>query len=219
MIVDLYRSGNKYGVNKHMTDDQFFWYMVVQIALALGTIALAVMALWGHTIRMKLYGPKLKIELKNIKGTQSQFPDGVMSYYYHLRVKNENRISSAHNVRVVVKDLRRFDVNGNMKSESPSGPLQLVWQLQRYKPQYQTIGAESICDLGFIRKGENFQLSTLYRPISFDNSLLSNQKMLVVLVAQSDEVESNELRLEISWNGKWSEELDAMSKNLIIKTV
>ncbi len=62
-----------------MNDCQFFWYMVTQWALAVGTIAVAILALWGHIIRARWFGPKLRLALKNAKGEVSMFSDGVVS--------------------------------------------------------------------------------------------------------------------------------------------
>ena len=200
-----------------MNDKQFFWYMLSQWILAGGTIALAVVALWGHIIRVRWLGQRLRIALKNAKGEVSMFNDGVVSRYYHLRVWNERLASPAHNVRVVIKSLYRPMADGTMSLTPLSGPLQLAWQFQGSNPQFQTLGAESTCDLGYLRKGEHFQLSTLFHHISFDPTIKKGQKAIVGVIALSDEGESNELKLEIAWNGSWSDDSDEMVKHLVIK--
>lgn len=200
-----------------MTDNQYFWYMVCQWTLSVGTIILATVAIWGHFIRVRLLGPKLLIALKYKKGAVSMFSDGIVSRYYHLRVWNERRASPAHNVRVVIKSLYRPKADGIMSQTTLSGPLQLAWQFQGSNPQFQTIGAESTCDLGYLRKGEHFQLSALFRNISFDPTVKEGQKLIVGLIALSDEGESNELKLEIAWDGIWSDDSDEIVNHLVIK--
>ena len=200
-----------------MKDAQFFWYMVSQWAVAAGTIVVAIVALWGHIIRARWFGSKLRLALKNPKGEVSMFSDGVVSRYYHLRVWNDRRASPAHNVRVVIKALYRPSADGTMSLTPLSGPLQLAWQFQGSNPQFQTIGAESTCDLGFLRQGEPFSLSTLFRHISFDPAVRERQKAIVALVALSDEGESNELKLEIAWDGIWSEDSDEIVKHIVVK--
>jgi hypothetical protein len=200
-----------------MNDCQFFWYMVCQWVLAAGTIAVAIVALWGHIIRARWFGPKLRLALKNPKGEASMFSDGVVSRYYHLRVWNDRRASAAHNVRVVIKTLYRPSADGTMSQAPLSGPLQLSWQFQGSNPQFQTIGAESTCDLGFLRQGEPFRLSTLFHHISFDPTVVERQKAIVALVALSDEGESNELKLEIAWDGIWSEDSDVIVRHMVVK--
>ena len=200
-----------------MNNEQFFWYMFSQWAVAAGTIVVAIVALWGHIIRARWFGPKLRIALKNPKGEVSMFSDGVVSRYYHLRVLNERRASPAHNVRVVIKALYRPNADGSMSQSPLSGPLQLAWQFQGSNPQFQTIGAESTCDLGFLRQGEPFNLSALFRSISFDPTVQQGQKAIVVLMALSDEGESNELKLEIAWDGVWSEDSDVIVRHMVVK--
>jgi len=191
--------------------------MICQWTLAMATIGLAAVALWGHIIRARWFGPKLRIALQNAKGEASEFSDGVMSRYYHLRVRNKRRAAPAHNVRVVVKALYRPRADDTMISAPLSGPVQLAWQFQGSKPQFQTIGAESICDLGYIRQGEDFRLSALYHSISFNTILPAGQRMTVSLVALADEVESNQLDLQIAWDGTWSPDAEEMSTHLVVK--
>ena len=209
-----------------MTKSQYFWYMVVQVALiyvkfglVLCTILLAVIAIWGKAIRAKYYGPLLNIELSDSKGNQSIFGDGIMSRYYHIVVRNKRRLSPAHNVRVVIRGILRLSSDGTMEPTIFPGPMQLAWQFQAFKPQFQTIGAKSFCDLGYIRKGEDFTLSILYGSISFDKTLSAGKQMTVTIVALSDEVESEELRLEVAWDGKWDDDSNIMCKHLVIKSV
>jgi len=166
---------------------------------------------------MRWLGPKLRIALKNPKGEVSMFNDGVLSRYYHLRVWNERRAAPAHNVRIVIKSLYRPSADGTMSQITLSGPLQMAWQFQGSNPQFQTIGAESTCDLGCLRQGEVFRLSTLFHHISFNSTIESGQKIIVGIIALSDEVESNELKLEIAWDGNWSEDSDEMLRHMVIK--
>lgn len=200
-----------------MSESQFFWYMLCQCVLALGTIFLAIVALWGHIIRLRWFGPKLHLTLKNPKGEVSMFSDGVVSRYFHLRVWNERRATPAHNIRVVIKSIYQPSADGTMSQTPLSGPLQLAWRFQGSNPQFQTIGAESICDLGYLRKGEDFKLSTFIHHISFDPIVKKGQKIIAALVALSDEGESNELKLGISWDGKWCDDSDEFVKHMVVK--
>ena len=200
-----------------MSDSQFFWHIVSQWGLAVATMVLAVVAIWGHIIRNLWLGPRLRVGLKNPRGEVSTFSDGVVSRYYHLRVWNERRAAPAHNVRVVIRGLYRASADGTMALTPLSGALQLTWQFQGWNPQFQTIGAESTCDLGFLRRGEDFQLSTAFRQISFDPTVRPGNKVIVVLMALSDEGESIELRLEIAWDGVWSEDSEELARHMVVR--
>ncbi len=200
-----------------MSNSQYFWYMVCQWAVVVGTLTLAVVALWGHIIKDRWLGPKLNIALKNSKGQKSEFNDGVISRYFHLRVFNERRAAPAHNVRVVIKDIFSPKADGTMYILPLSGPIQLSWQYQGSNPQFQTIGAESTCDLGYLRQNEPFKLSALYQHVSFDGTVKAGERIIVDLVALSDEAESNVLKIEISWDGLWSDDSDEMINHLVVK--
>ena len=142
-----------------------------------------------------------------------------MSRYYHIVVRNKRRISPAHNVRVVIQAIFTLSSDGTTKPLIFPGPMQLEWQFQKSRPQFQTIGAESICDLGYMRKGEDFTLCTLYRSISFDPVFSAGNQTTVTIVALSDEAESEELRLDIAWDGKWDDDSNIMSKHLVVKPI
>jgi len=202
-----------------MSESQFFWYMVCQWAMVVGTLLLAIIALWGHIIKGRWLGPKLKIALKDQKGNKSEFSDGVISRYFHLRVFNERHAAPAHNVRVVIKNIYRPKADGTMCLSPLSGRIQLAWQYQGSNPQFQTIGAESSCDLGYLRQNEPFKLSTLYQSISFDGTVKAGEKIIVDLLALSDETESNVLKIEISWDGSWSNDSDEMVNHLVLRPI
>jgi hypothetical protein len=47
----------------------------------------------------------------------------------------------------------------------------------------------------------------------------AKQKTIVDIVALSDEGESNELKLEIAWDGIWSEDSDELVRHIVIKKI
>jgi hypothetical protein len=56
--------------------------LTVQIFVALGTIAVAVLAIWGDWIRDKLAGPKLRLALLDAEGTVTHRRDGKKGHHY-----------------------------------------------------------------------------------------------------------------------------------------
>jgi hypothetical protein len=204
-----------------MTDSQFCWYITATWLGVIGTFILAIAAIWGDLIRAKFYGPRLQIRLENPRGEVSVFSDGVVSRYYHLRVSNNRRTSPAHNVRVVIKEIFKPAADGTMQPEPLSGPVQLVWQFQGSQPQFQTIGPDSICDLAYLRRNEVLTLTPIHASISMAPSLTlsANQRLIATIVALSDECESNELRVQIDWDGNWSDDSEVMRNHLVVQTV
>ena len=82
-----------------MTQCQFFWYMVVNSLVALGTIGAVFVALFGK----KFYRPKLELTLANPKGELAKWTVGgkdMSARFYQVRVTNRRRWSPANNVGI-----------------------------------------------------------------------------------------------------------------------
>jgi hypothetical protein len=202
-----------------MTELQFHQYMTCQWTLVGVTLLLAIIAIWGNTVRMWLRGPKLQVNLRSEKGESIKL-DGVKTWYYHLLVRNiRRRTTIANHVRVVVKTLVRSS-DGTMIPIPLSGPIQLAWQWEASTPQFPNIGAELTCDLGHLKAGESFKLKTIFDPNQYKFTVAKRERMIVGIIAQSDEAESNELKLEIFWDGGWSDDdPDEMLNHLVIKPI
>ncbi len=75
-----------------MTDCQFFWYMLVNALVALGTIGAVIVALFHDYFKL---APQLCLRLLSDRGEKVRFGDGVEGRFYHLRVQNNRRWSMA----------------------------------------------------------------------------------------------------------------------------
>ena len=163
-----------------MTLDQ-----IIQIAVGVGTIAVAILAIWGDQIRHRLgLGPRLTLLLDDPLGELIDISEGTgirtPARYYHLRVRNSHGWSQATNVRVVITGLAKPAADGSMVPQPLSGPLQLMWRFSSYHPSYSIVGPDDICDLGFLKRGQNFVLTPYVFPNNFAGSLGGNQRMQVV---------------------------------------
>ncbi len=202
-----------------MSDTQFWIQTGVQIGVVLATLLLAVLAIWGNSIRSKLVGPKLTLKLFDPLGERIDLSDGSEARYYHLRVTNTRRTARANNVRVVLTKVMRSAADGSFPSESLTGPIQLTWQHGHSMPQYPTIGPAINCDLGFIVKGKRFMLCTLFVPNNLNPQVLKDQKIRIEALAVSDETESKPVCVEIAWDGDWKEDAKEMSKHMVVKQI
>ena len=105
-----------------------------------------------------------------------------------------------------------------MKPIPLSGPIRLEWQWEKSNPQFPKIGPEKTCDLGHLKRDDDFfKLKTIFTPNQYKFTVAKHERMIVGIIAQSNEVESNELKLDISWNGIWSDDHDEMGNHLVIK--
>lgn len=202
-----------------MTLDQ-----VLQLGVAVGTIAVAILAIWGERIRQLLgLGPKLVLKLHDPQGesidvlTESGKP--IPSRYYHLRVSNKKRWSQATNVRIVITGLARPAADGRLVSQPLSGPLQLMWRFTNFHLLYSIVGPDDICDLGHLFRGDNFRLTPYVFPSNFTGILDPNQRMRVEVKAVGDNAESKPICIDISWDGNWSDDTLDMAKHLVVKEV
>ena len=204
-----------------MTCDQ-----IIQLFVAIGTIAVAILAIWGDRIRYVIgLRPKLDLTLIDPEGEFVNIGISVdgsttPARYYHLKVSNKNRWSPATNVRVVITGIAIPAADGQYVSQGLTGPLQLTWRFDKFHPaMYSTVGSDDICDLGGIKQGEKFSLTPYIFPNNFQGHLEANRRMLIEVKAIADNAESRTVCIEISWDGKWEDDTKKMAEHLVVKEV
>ena len=185
--------------------------------MAVGTVAVAILAIWGDWVRERLAGPKLLLSLHDPEGEPINVSDGTPSRYYHLKVCNGRRWALGRNVRVLLTKINKPAADGAFQGVAHSGPLQLTWQYPHFHPLFPTIGPDDICDLGDLQKGRCFKLSLHFFPNNFQGVLKEPGKMRVEIIAAADNAESKPLLIESAWDGQWSDDTNQMSKHLVIK--
>src|SRR5258706_4339912 len=196
-----------------MTLDQ-----VIQSLVAIGTISVAILAIWGDQIKFKFgLTRKLMLELHDEQGEPITFSDGMPSRYYHLRVSNKKRWSQATNVRIVITGMKRPAADGIFVNQPLSGPLQLVWRFNALHPLYSIVVPDEICDLGYLKRDDKFLLTPFVVPTNFNQFIGPNEKVRVEVKALADNAESKPLSIDMSWDGIWSDDTIDMSKHLVIK--
>ena len=193
------------------------WSLIVQGLVGVGTLLLAAVAIWGNLFRSWLSGPKLRVSLHDPTGELITLKDGRRARYYHLRVTSHRNWAPAHNVRLLLTKIFQPAADGRLVDRSFSGPLQLTWQFPEFHPRFSFIGPDDICDLGSIIKGERFAITPYVVPNNFTGYVGSNQRIQVEVVAVADNGQSQPIRLEIAWDGTWSDETEEMGRHLVVK--
>ena len=192
-----------------LTTDQW-----IQLSVAIGTIIVAILAIWGRPITYFLgLGPKLHIWLEDPQG---EFYKPVR--YYHIKARNSHRWASATNVRVVISGIARPVANQDYVEQLLVGPLQLKRRFDKYHPQYSVLGPDATFDLGFI-DAKKFRFVTYEEPDIVLGAIEPNQRARIELRALADNAESQPLLLEISWDGKWSDDTSQMAMHLVIEEI
>lgn len=194
---------------------------VIQLLVAIGTLILAVVALFGDWLKHALafLRPSLHLSLL-ADGELTKLRDGQKAWFFHLKVTNRRRWTEARGARVVVIALYRYNHDsGEWAQEHLSGPLQLTWRFPQLNPLEVAFGPARECDLGFLPQSEPFELSLYVRPHSFDHIVRSGESILVAVQAIATNAESRALWLRIDWDGQWSESREEVSKHLRISPV
>lgn len=187
---------------------------------AIGTVAVAIMAIWGNWVRARLAGPQITLALRDARGDVNPRNDGTREIYYHVVVRNRRRWSPAEAVRVLVVGLAKRRPDGSYFAEPLVVPLQLTWAFPTFHELFPTIADSDTCDFGAVdERSGRFRLSTYITPNNFRGYITAGEAMRVTLVASAHNGNSEPLVLEVSWDGRWSAELDEMQRHLVIKPV
>ena len=101
--------------------------VIIEVFVATGTIAVAVLAIWGEWFREKLgMRPKLQFRVRDTKGTLTSRQDGRRVIYYHLFVENKRPWVLATGVQVMITQIWRQAAGGNFKAEDLAARLPLT---------------------------------------------------------------------------------------------
>ena len=193
---------------------------VIQGLIALGTISLALVALWGDWFMDKLGGPKLKIEPHDFFGNLAKFGDGTTGIYYHIKVINlsKRKWIPAKNVSILVKEIYIKGENGIFKEKRIIVPYHLTWSPKEFSPTFQTFKNEKICAICFIKEGANkVDLSLYWYPFNYEGLIGPQETARIKLEIEAENcVSENPYLVELSWDGTWTNNPDEMEKHFFI---
>ena len=198
-------------------DQQFWWNWWVQAFTALGTIGAVLVALFGQRIKA-LFPPRLHISLPHPLGewcpAEIPRPDGTRfrtdSRWFHIHVENQRRqLVPATAVQVFLQKIDEFDAAvGQWRVAWSASEVPIGWKNQNVKPPALTIGRPDGCDLFSIIRADPPVLSLypLVGVFSLNTEWRTACRLLLTLQARSVETDSNILQVEITWNGRWSDD-------------
>lgn len=204
----------------------FWWNWGVQAAIAVGTNAAVLVALFGGWLRARLTPPKLVLSLTSGNGSKSPLtlrsPDGserdVESRWYHVRVENSRRWSPATQVQVFLLRIEEPDAGGVLRS-TWIGDLPLRWRLQEVFPLVRNIGHAAEADLCNVVRDKWVELQLLIVPKSLSVRYRGRCDIVVTLQARGIDCDSNLLRIKVAWDGHWSDDMTEMSGHMVVRDV
>jgi hypothetical protein len=191
------------------------------------TFLAVLVALFGARLRHWIRPPQLVIALANADGwkgwlynldsTTNRALRSTEGIWYHVRVENGARWDPVTGVHIFALSIEAPDASGDFKAiESSNAPL--GW---RHEPSIEPkrVGYPAECDLCHIIKSPlQVRLSPLNKgqiPDLFTQAF----KIAVTLQARGIEGDSNRLRVEISWDGGWSDDREEMKRHFVVKPI
>src|SRR5580698_2738605 len=97
--------------------------VVAAVFTAIGTVSVAVFAIWGNFFRLKLAGPQLGLTLNNPRGDLTPRANQTLAYFFHLKAQNRRLWSAAFSVRVQLVRIARRRPDGSFLIEPLVYPL------------------------------------------------------------------------------------------------
>jgi len=196
--------------------------VIAGVFTAIGTVSVAVFAIWGDFFRYKFAGPQLTLSLNDPRGDLTARANNTQAYFFHLKVRNKRLWSPAKDVRVLLERIaRRRPADGSFIVESLVYPLPLIWTPMEAGDFQRTISDIEICDLGFLDQNANaFRLSTLVMPNNVHGYVQANDAIRIRVVASGQNTTSSKpLFLEIAWDGVYTLDKEEMQKHLVVKKI
>ncbi len=196
--------------------------LVIEGLVAAGTLAVAVMAIWGEKVRSWLAPPKLLIQPHTLRGDPTLLTPGALRImYYHLKVVNLRPYLTVQNCRVLLKGLSRRGPDGNFHAVPMAVPLQFVWAPAEVSPSQVTITKEQVLDFGRIVEGNNRFEPVLYAYANnFQGFVQAGEAVRYFLeVDASNFVSPRPQVFEVAWDGEWHFESENMEHHLRIAEI
>jgi hypothetical protein len=201
---------------------------------AVGTIALAILAVFQDRIREWLQKPRLDLRITAISPDAVKTPTTIGdhlfdAYWFRIRISNNGNLS-ARQVEVLAQQLERRTASGDFEIQPWFQPMNLIWAHVR-APFIEAIspGTFKFCDLFFVGDpkiyavnklgaehlgGDTGQTTMTFQVISppFNKSHLVSPgiyRLHVVVAANNAPVLKK--TLEINHTGKWFSDPEAMA--------
>lgn len=191
------------------------------VVTAIGSLLVAIFAIWGDYWRYLLAGPQLSLSLNDPSGDLTARSNGMQAYFFHLKIKNRRLWSPARDVRVLIDRIARRRPDGSFLVDHLVYPLPLIWTPSEMGDFQRSVGGEETCDLGFLdQNSTRFQLHVLMMPNNVHAYVEADDAIRLSVVATGQNVTSSRpLFLEVAWDGDWTANKAQMRTHLVVKEI
>lgn len=128
------------------------------------------------------------------------------------------RLSPATQVNLNLLRIEELNAAGT-PSATWLGEIPLKWRHQQIRQLRPTVGPAIDCDLFYVLPGKWLELQPMIAPNNMKVRYEAGCRIFVTVQATSVEGESNLLRVEIAWNGEWTEGTLQMRRHLVFREV
>ena len=192
---------------------------------AVGTIAVAIVAVWGHWFKAKFFPTRATLEPQNLRGIVTHFTNGPDVIYYHLKVVNKRPYFPLRNCRVLLVAIARRGSDMQFRPEPMPVPYQLMWAPAETMPALTSVHAEQAVDLGFLTKPDasgadrgHFRPALYVGPDDFEGCGGPNEAVRYSLRIEADgAATARQSVVEVAWDGQWTTDLDKLSHHLTVR--
>jgi hypothetical protein len=194
--------------------------LIIDGFIAFGTIAVAVLAIWGDWLRSILAPLKLTLTLHTPEGDPTLYASGGRAMFFHLKVINQRPWLPARNCRVMLVGLSRRDPSGIFQPVRMSFPSQFTWTPLEFTLPVITLLKEHIFDFGYIEEKGNRFIPRLYAtPVNFQGFVGQNEAVRFQIQIEAINFLPAVYVIEVAWDGIWSFVPDEMRRHLPIRLV
>jgi hypothetical protein len=195
--------------------------LIASFLTAIGTIAVAVLAIWGEKVREVLASPKVSFFLRDQAASFTHTGDQKKRAYWHIDVVNHRKWSPVKNIRLLVTGIEKKGADGAFYHQPLPVPVQLTWSHPQFHELSPTVIARDVCDLGYLEQGADRFVPSLYiMPNNFRGFVIKGEAMRLAITAYADNYASTlPLVLEIAWDGEWGEDVGEMRRHLVVNQV
>ena len=182
--------------------------LVIDGAAAVGTVAVAVMAIWGERIRACLAPQKVTLRLHTFRGVAALLIGPGLNRpvrYYHLKVVNDRPWLTVQNCRVLLRSLHRRGAGDNYTELEFPVPFPFVWSGEQPSPEQVTITTERVLDFGALAEGdEAFRPLLRAAPNLFEGYVRRGEAVRYELVVEASTLASAKSQVfEVTWDGEY----------------
>ena len=201
------------------------WNLVIQSFIAIGTVSVAIFAIWGNWFKSRFIPPKLKIVEQNLRGELTQLTgpnfQTTRVIYYHLKVVNSRNWSTAKNCKVLLTEVHLRLPNGQFQRIPLNAFHSFRWTPAELTGLTLDISHDQIFDFGrILEAGNRFEPTLSSYPNNFNGFVTANNAVRYTLKIVAEGYESKKPQVfEVAWNGNWSDNMDIMTRNVTIQEI